>query len=97
MGPGAAQFALKRGGEEGGHPVGKISFIDLAGSERGADTYDNNRCFDGGLVQSRPTAGFLPVSLGRAALALVNTSLGLQPGRSVPGSPILLMLVGWQC
>lgn len=23
--------------------VGKISFIDLAGSERGADTFDNNR------------------------------------------------------
>lgn len=37
------QFALKRGGEESSHPVGKISFIDLAGSERGADTYDNNR------------------------------------------------------
>ena len=40
----AHQFALKRAGEEAGHPVGKISFIDLAGSERGADTYDNNRC-----------------------------------------------------
>jgi len=25
------------------HQVGKISFIDLAGSERGADTFDNNR------------------------------------------------------
>ena len=37
------QFALKREGEADGHPVGKISFIDLAGSERGADTYDNNR------------------------------------------------------
>ena len=37
------QFALKREGESDGHPVGKISFIDLAGSERGADTYDNNR------------------------------------------------------
>lgn len=23
--------------------VGKLSFIDLAGSERGADTFDNNR------------------------------------------------------
>ena len=23
--------------------MGKISFIDLAGSERGADTFDNNR------------------------------------------------------
>ncbi len=23
--------------------IGKISFIDLAGSERGADTFDNNR------------------------------------------------------
>ena len=38
------QFALKREGESDGHPLGKISFIDLAGSERGADTYDNNRC-----------------------------------------------------
>ncbi|KAG2483142.1 hypothetical protein HYH03_017988 [Edaphochlamys debaryana] len=49
------QFALKkpppapavplRRGEEAPEPriVGKISFIDLAGSERGADTYDNNR------------------------------------------------------
>ena len=39
-----AQFALKRRSEcEGGRQVGKISFIDLAGSERGADTYDNDR------------------------------------------------------
>ncbi|GIL77938.1 hypothetical protein Vretimale_6530 [Volvox reticuliferus] len=49
------QFALKRAapvapggfrrGEEPPEPkvVGKISFIDLAGSERGADTFDNNR------------------------------------------------------
>ncbi|KXZ53036.1 hypothetical protein GPECTOR_8g401 [Gonium pectorale] len=49
------QFALKRmppapagiprRGEEPPEPkvVGKISFIDLAGSERGADTFDNNR------------------------------------------------------
>ena len=37
------QFALKREGKADGHPLGKISFIDLAGSERGADTYDNNR------------------------------------------------------
>lgn len=38
------QFALKRRSEgEGGRQVGKISFIDLAGSERGADTYDNDR------------------------------------------------------
>ena len=36
------QFALKTGGSEG-RLVGKISFIDLAGSERGADTFDNNR------------------------------------------------------
>lgn len=35
------QFALKR---SDGFLVGKISFIDLAGSERGADTFDNNRC-----------------------------------------------------
>lgn len=34
------QFALKR---PDGFLVGKISFIDLAGSERGADTFDNNR------------------------------------------------------
>ncbi|KAJ9508955.1 hypothetical protein QJQ45_028285 [Haematococcus lacustris] len=38
------QFALKRGSGDGeGKLVGKISFIDLAGSERGADTFDNNR------------------------------------------------------
>ena len=40
------QFALKRTKPDGSviePPVGKISFIDLAGSERGADTYDNDR------------------------------------------------------
>ncbi len=38
------QFALKRPTADGeGRLVGKISFIDLAGSERGADTFDNNR------------------------------------------------------
>jgi kinesin family protein 2/24 len=38
------QFALKRPSPDGaGKLVGKISFIDLAGSERGADTFDNNR------------------------------------------------------
>lgn len=40
------QFALKRPGPDpnaDGKLVGKISFIDLAGSERGADTFDNNR------------------------------------------------------
>ncbi|KIZ05656.1 kinesin family member 2/24 [Monoraphidium neglectum] len=39
------QFALKRYIAGGAHcrQVGKISFIDLAGSERGADTFDNNR------------------------------------------------------
>jgi hypothetical protein len=38
------QFALKRRGEgEGGRQIGKITFIDLAGSERGADTYENDR------------------------------------------------------
>lgn len=34
------QFALKSGNDK---LVGKLSFIDLAGSERGADTSDNNR------------------------------------------------------
>ena len=39
------QFALKRVSSSGepGRTVGKLSFIDLAGSERGADTYDNDR------------------------------------------------------
>lgn len=39
------QFALKRGSQDQGPTklVGKISFIDLAGSERGADTFDNDR------------------------------------------------------
>ncbi|KAG1655340.1 hypothetical protein FOA52_008855 [Chlamydomonas sp. UWO 241] len=36
------QFALKQGGTEG-KLIGRISFIDLAGSERGADTFDNDR------------------------------------------------------
>uniref|UniRef100_A0A7R9YS33 Kinesin-like protein n=1 Tax=Chlamydomonas euryale TaxID=1486919 RepID=A0A7R9YS33_9CHLO len=36
------QFALKEGGEDG-KLASKISFIDLAGSERGADTFDNDR------------------------------------------------------
>ena len=31
------------GNESKGRVVGKISFIDLAGSERGADTTDNDR------------------------------------------------------
>lgn len=34
---------LKEGSGKGGKIVGKISFIDLAGSERGADTTDNDR------------------------------------------------------
>ena len=39
------QFALKRVSSRGepGKLVGKLTFIDLAGSERGADTYDNDR------------------------------------------------------
>lgn len=39
------QFALRHGGtaDKEGKLIGKISFIDLAGSERGADTFDNNR------------------------------------------------------
>lgn len=40
------QFALKEvvdGRPHGGKVVGKISFIDLAGSERGADTFDNDK------------------------------------------------------
>ena len=39
------QFSLKRSNSGGtaGRLVGKLSFIDLAGSERGADTYDNDR------------------------------------------------------
>ena len=39
------QFALKRVSSKGepGKLVGKLTFIDLAGSERGADTYDNDR------------------------------------------------------
>ena len=36
------QFALKRTNDPS-KLVGKLSFIDLAGSERGADTYDNAR------------------------------------------------------
>ena len=36
------QFALKKAGNAQ-QVVGKLSFIDLAGSERGADTYDNDR------------------------------------------------------
>jgi kinesin family protein 2/24 len=47
----AAPVENKRGGfrsnrgppPEFGKVIGKISFIDLAGSERGADTYDNNK------------------------------------------------------
>ena len=37
------QFALKKAGDVNSRVVGKLSFIDLAGSERGADTYDNDR------------------------------------------------------
>jgi kinesin family protein 2/24 len=41
------QLVIKKGHEgsdtRGGRPVGKLSFIDLAGSERGADTTDNDR------------------------------------------------------
>lgn len=35
------QFALRSG--EPPKTIGKLSFIDLAGSERGADTYDNDK------------------------------------------------------
>eukprot|EP00201_Polytomella_parva_P011500 CAMPEP_0175068112 /NCGR_PEP_ID=MMETSP0052_2-20121109/17490_1 /TAXON_ID=51329 ORGANISM="Polytomella parva, Strain SAG 63-3" /NCGR_SAMPLE_ID=MMETSP0052_2 /ASSEMBLY_ACC=CAM_ASM_000194 /LENGTH=843 /DNA_ID=CAMNT_0016335103 /DNA_START=194 /DNA_END=2725 /DNA_ORIENTATION=- len=42
--PAAAAAAARFGGEPvEAKLVGKISFIDLAGSERGADTFDNNR------------------------------------------------------
>lgn len=39
------QFALKEVNDRphGGKVMGKISFIDLAGSERGADTFDNDK------------------------------------------------------
>lgn len=39
------QFALKRqqGARQPPKMLGKLSFIDLAGSERGADTYDNDK------------------------------------------------------
>lgn len=39
------QFVLKRdmGKRQAPRNLGKISFIDLAGSERGADTYDNDK------------------------------------------------------
>jgi kinesin family protein 2/24 len=39
------QLAVKKmlDGKEGTRVIGKISFIDLAGSERGADTTDNDR------------------------------------------------------
>ena len=49
------QFALKRVSSKGepGKLVGKLTFIDLAGSERGADTYDNDR-------QTRLEACFAP-------------------------------------
>lgn len=41
----AQQIAARHTGEQpkSGRLVGKFSFIDLAGSERGADTYDNDR------------------------------------------------------
>ena len=39
------QFAIKQQVDDSKHKlIGKISFIDLAGSERGADTFDNDRC-----------------------------------------------------
>lgn len=38
------QYTLKKAKGDGKSVnVGKLSFIDLAGSERGADTYDNDR------------------------------------------------------
>lgn len=40
------QFSLKKfkqNGDPNGREVGRLSFIDLAGSERGADTFDNDR------------------------------------------------------
>lgn len=39
------QFIVRRGEDlDVEAQIGKTSFIDLAGSERGADTYDNDRC-----------------------------------------------------
>lgn len=41
------QLAIKKSADgsklKPAKPVGKLSFIDLAGSERGADTYDNDK------------------------------------------------------
>lgn len=41
------QLAIKRSSDGSGlkppKPIGKLSFIDLAGSERGADTTDNDK------------------------------------------------------
>ena len=57
------QFSLKRVSSKGepGKLVGKLTFIDLAGSERGADTYDNDR-------QTRLEARYVP------AMAVVHPS-----------------------
>jgi kinesin family protein 2/24 len=61
------QFALKRVSSKGepGKLVGKLTFIDLAGSERGADTYDNDR-------QTRLEARF-PVSCCLRMLQMPQT------------------------
>lgn len=60
-----AQFALKRRGEgEGGRQIGKITFIDLAGSERGADTYENDRRAPSRAPALRQMLGCVPAASG---------------------------------
>ncbi|GKB94867.1 kinesin-like protein KIN-13A, partial [Tanacetum coccineum] len=49
---------------KGGKVVGKISFIDLAGSERGANTTDNDRQTRSDLAPQRQEMSFENVTSG---------------------------------
>lgn len=78
------QLVIKKAqeGKEPSRVVGKISFIDLAGSERGADTTDNDR-------QTRLA---LPVSLTRN-IFLIFRVLFLQVSLNSTASKIVIVVI----
>ena len=107
------QFALKRAGDPSGRVVGKLSFIDLAGSERGADTYDNDRCAPAaragaghvrvrwpGRAQPWPASSPASAWPAQRAAPTPRTSTGLLPpaqGQKLPCMQCASKSSSWAC